>query len=116
VRLHLVDGTYELYRAHYSKRPDRPKKATVGLASSLLSLLDDAKEAVTHVAVAFDAQRLGALVQRDRGVGTIGKKHHDLAGAILRLENRAEEMVGAEIRHPGQRAAHDVTALDPASP
>ena len=54
VRLHLVDGTYELYRAHYSKRPDRPQKATVGLASSLLSLLDDAKEAVSHVAVAFD--------------------------------------------------------------
>ena len=54
MRLHLVDGTYELYRAHYSKRPDRPRKATVGLASSLLSLLDDAKEVVTHVAVAFD--------------------------------------------------------------
>lgn len=54
VRLHLVDGTYELYRAHYSKRPERPRKATVGLAASLLALLDDAKEGVSHVAVAFD--------------------------------------------------------------
>jgi 5'-3' exonuclease len=60
VRLHLVDGTYELYRAHYSQRPDHrapggwDAKATVGVVSSLLSLLHEAEEAVTHVAVAFD--------------------------------------------------------------
>jgi 5'-3' exonuclease len=54
VRLHLVDGTFELFRAHYSRRPDRPLKATVGVAESLLTLLADRGEAVTHVAVAFD--------------------------------------------------------------
>jgi 5'-3' exonuclease len=54
MRLHLVDGTYELYRAHYSKRPDRPLKATVGVVGSLLALLHDSAEAPTHVAVAFD--------------------------------------------------------------
>ena len=59
-RLHLVDGTYELFRAHYSKRPDHrapagwDAKATVGVAASLLSLLSEAAEAVTHIAVAFD--------------------------------------------------------------
>src|SRR3954469_23192852 len=59
-RLHLVDGTYELYRAHYSPRPDHrapagwDAKATVGVVSSLLALLHDAAEAVTHLAVAFD--------------------------------------------------------------
>ncbi len=58
-RLHLIDGTYELYRAHYSRRPGhtaggRDLKATVGLAASLLALLHDAGEAVTHVAIAFD--------------------------------------------------------------
>ncbi|MES1209910.1 MAG: 5'-3' exonuclease H3TH domain-containing protein [Pseudomonadota bacterium] len=59
-RLHLVDGTYELYRAHYAKRPDHrdpsgaDRKATVGVVSSLLALLHDADEAVTHIAVAFD--------------------------------------------------------------
>jgi len=58
--LHLVDGTFELFRAHYSKRPGHrapggaEAKATVGLASSLLALLDDPGESVTHVAVAFD--------------------------------------------------------------
>ncbi len=59
-RLHLVDGTYELYRAHHSPRPDhrtpggKDAKATVGLVSSMLALLKDAAEAVTHIAVAFD--------------------------------------------------------------
>jgi 5'-3' exonuclease len=60
VRLHLVDGTYELFRAHYSPRPDhyapsgRDAKATVGVVESLLALLHDAEEAVTHLAVVFD--------------------------------------------------------------
>ncbi len=59
-RLHLVDGTFELFRAHFSKRPGhrapsgREAKATVGLAGSLLALLQDEREAVTHLAVAFD--------------------------------------------------------------
>ena len=59
-RLHLVDGTYELFRAHFSKRPEHlaadgtPAKATIGLAESLLALLDDPDERATHVAVAFD--------------------------------------------------------------
>ena len=60
MRLHLVDGTYELYRAHYSPRPGhegptgQDLKATVGVVSSLLALVHDEGEAVTHVAVAFD--------------------------------------------------------------
>src|SRR3954462_8935054 len=60
MRLHLVDGTYELFRAHFSKRPDHATpegvqgKATLGLVSSLLQLVADPKEHVTHLAVAFD--------------------------------------------------------------
>src|SRR2546428_6471238 len=54
MRLHLVDGTFELFRAHYSKRPAQPLKATRGLAQSLLALLANPVEQVTHVAVAFD--------------------------------------------------------------
>ena len=59
-RLHLVDGTYELFRAHFAPRPEhrrpdgRDAKATVGVVASLLSLLHDPDEAVTHIAVAFD--------------------------------------------------------------
>ncbi|TMA41834.1 MAG: flap endonuclease [Deltaproteobacteria bacterium] len=54
MRLHIVDGTFELFRAHYSKRPAHPLKATRGLAQSLLALLANPAEQVTHVAVAFD--------------------------------------------------------------
>src|SRR5213595_3154043 len=60
MRLHLVDGTYELFRAHYSNRPPHvgpdgsDKKATVALASAMLALLHDQEEAVSHIAVAFD--------------------------------------------------------------
>jgi 5'-3' exonuclease len=60
VRLHLIDGTYELFRAHYSKQPARNDstgrdiKATVGVVGSLLGLLADHEERPTHLAVAFD--------------------------------------------------------------
>jgi 5'-3' exonuclease len=61
VRVHLVDGTWELFRAHYAKRPGhrdpkgRERKATVGVVYSMLRLLEtDEKEAATHVAIAFD--------------------------------------------------------------
>jgi 5'-3' exonuclease len=54
MRLHLIDGTFELFRAHYSKRPAHPMKATRGLVQSLLGLLANPIEQVTHVAIAFD--------------------------------------------------------------
>ena len=59
-RLHLIDGTYELYRAHFAPRPEHrapegwDAKATVGVVASLLALLNDPVEDVTHIAVAFD--------------------------------------------------------------
>ena len=58
-RLHLIDGTYELFRAHFSKRPGysvggRDLKATLGLSTSLIALLHDEEERVTHAAIAFD--------------------------------------------------------------
>jgi 5'-3' exonuclease len=57
VRVHLVDGTYELFRAFYgapaSRAPDgREVGATRALLRSLLSLLK--QDDVTHVGVAFD--------------------------------------------------------------
>jgi 5'-3' exonuclease len=57
MKIHLVDGTYELFRAHFGappkKAPDgREVGATLGLLRSMLLLLSD--PAVTHLAVAFD--------------------------------------------------------------
>jgi len=57
VEVHLVDGTYELFRAHYGAPGARAADgreigASRGLARSLLGLVRN--EGATHVAVAFD--------------------------------------------------------------
>ena len=57
MRIHLVDGTYELFRSFYGapgkKAPDgREVGATLGLLKSLLSLI--VKSGATHIACAFD--------------------------------------------------------------
>jgi len=57
VNVHLVDGTFELFRAHFgapsATSPDgREVGATRALMRSLAGLLDEA--GTTHVAVAFD--------------------------------------------------------------
>jgi 5'-3' exonuclease len=57
LKVHLVDGTYELFRAHFGAPPaqdeaGRPIGAVRGLVASLRSLLRERD--VTHVAVAFD--------------------------------------------------------------
>ena len=57
VTVHLVDGTYELFRAFFAVPSQRTEAgvevgATRGLLSTLLSLLERAQ--VTHIACAFD--------------------------------------------------------------
>jgi 5'-3' exonuclease len=57
MQIHLIDGTYELFRAHYGAPPGRAPDgrevgATRGLLRSLWSMLRGGD--VTHVACAFD--------------------------------------------------------------
>ncbi len=57
MKIHLVDGTYELFRNYYGAPPKkavdgREVGAAVGLLRSLIALL--AQPGVTHVAYAFD--------------------------------------------------------------
>jgi 5'-3' exonuclease len=57
MKVHLVDGTYELFRAFYGVPPSRdrtgrPVGAVRGLLATLVSLLRERD--VSHVAVAFD--------------------------------------------------------------
>lgn len=55
MRVHLIDGTYELFRQHYGTvarhETPPPFAATIGVLSSTLQLL---REGATHVAVASD--------------------------------------------------------------
>lgn len=58
IQVHLLDATYELFRAHFAPRPQRydasgnPASATIGLLESTLYLLRD--EGVTHLGCASD--------------------------------------------------------------
>ena len=58
MRVHLVDATYELFRAYHAPRPPvrgrggMPLTAVAGLVGTLLALLGD--EGATHVACAHD--------------------------------------------------------------
>lgn len=58
MQVHLLDATYELFRAHFAPRPQRfdaagrPASATIGLIESTLYLLRD--EGVTHLGCASD--------------------------------------------------------------
>lgn len=61
MRLHIVNGTQELLRAHVSTRPPHRSpngldlKATAGFIAALVSLMEDPREDVTHIAVALDS-------------------------------------------------------------
>ena len=74
MKIHLVDGTYELFRAHFGAPPKKSQSgqevgATNGLIRSMLLLLSDPE--VTHVAVAFD-HVIEVLVEDDcGGIGNV---------------------------------------------
>jgi 5'-3' exonuclease len=59
VKVHLVDGTYELFRQHFGSanrrgetdRPAGPYDATIGVLTSTLQLIEDG---ATHIGVASD--------------------------------------------------------------
>ena len=58
-KVHLVDGTYELFRSHYGQPPriapdGMPVSAVRGLIQTLLSMLK--MNQTTHIAVAFDSE------------------------------------------------------------
>ena len=58
MRLHLLDGTYELFRAHFGRKDKVPGpegadiRATLGILESTLALLREPD--VTHLAASFD--------------------------------------------------------------
>ncbi len=98
MRVHLVDGTYELYRAHFAPRPPhqgpdgRDLKGSLGVAQSLLALLADQREAVTHIAVAFDnpirsfRNDLFAAYKSDEGVpDELRSQFDDVEAAVAAL-------------------------------
>lgn len=124
MRLHVVDGTYELYRAHYSRRPEhtspsgQPVKATLGFVWSMLALLHDPEEAVSHIAVAFDnpiasfRNRLYAGYKSDAGVPPVLRAQFDLVEEASRrlgmtvwsmVEHEADDALATAAARWGQQ-------------
>lgn len=59
MKIHLVDGTYELFRNHFGAPPrqapdGREVGATLGLLRTLYAMLSTTTAPVTHLGVAFD--------------------------------------------------------------
>jgi 5'-3' exonuclease len=109
MRVHLVDGTFELFRAHYAPRPShaaadgRDVKATVGVMRAMAALLDESAEAVTHLAVAFDnpivsfRNRLFPAYKSDEGVEPALRWQFDLVElAVAALGVQVWRMVDFE--------------------
>jgi 5'-3' exonuclease len=113
IRVHLVDATYELFRAFYSPRPTvyapdgQDVGAVAGLLYSLLSLLRD--EGATHVGCATDhvirsfRNRLYAGYKTEAGVPV------ELLGQFT-LAERAMEALGLVVWPEVEFEADDALA------
>ena len=93
MKIHLVDGTYELFRAHFGAPPKKSLSgqevgATLGLIRSMMLLLNNPE--VTHVAVAFDhviesfRNKMYAGYKSSAGVDTVILNQFPLAKAAVK--------------------------------
>jgi 5'-3' exonuclease len=95
MELHLVDATYELFRAHYAPRPPvhgrdgMPLGAVAGLAGTLLALVRD--EGATHVGCAHD--RVIRSFRNERWLGY--KSEVGVPAELLAQFPAAEEAITA---------------------
>jgi 5'-3' exonuclease len=112
MKLHLMDGTYELFRAHFGS-PSRTSPAgqevgaTYGIVASTLALL--AEPGVTHVAAAFDT-----VIESFRNEVFPGYKTGDGIDAELRdqfdLAERALAAIGVTVWSMREFEADDALA------
>ena len=107
--LHLIDGTYELFRAHFGSPPRQTPQgwdigATHGILSSTLRLLDEPD--VTHVGAAFDTViesfRNDVFAGYKTGEGTPPELH-----AQFPVAERAMEAIGVTVWSMIEQEADD---------
>ncbi len=107
--LHLIDGTYELFRAHFGSPPRQTPEgweigATHGIIASTLRLLDEPD--VTHVGAAFDtiieSFRNDMFAGYKTGEGTPPELH-----AQFPVAERAMESIGVTVWSMIEQEADD---------
>lgn len=92
IKIHLIDGTYELFRAYFAMPPlaapdGKPIGAVRGLLRTLLMLLR--QDDVSHVACAFDHEVLSFRNQLFDGYKTGEGTPEDLAAQFALAEQAA---------------------------
>ena len=107
--VHLIDGTYELFRSHFGAPPRQTPQgweigATYGVVSSTISLLSE--DGVTHVGAAFDTViesfRNEMFVGYKTGEGTPPELH-----AQFPVVERALEALGVTVWSMIEQEADD---------
>ena len=112
MKMHLVDGTYELFRAYFGAPPGlapdgRPIGAVAGLIRTLLSLLR--QDDVTHVGIAFDHVIESFRNKMFDGYKTGDGLPEDLLGQFC-LAERAAEALGLVVWPMTEFEADDAIA------
>jgi 5'-3' exonuclease len=120
--VHLVDGTYELFRHFYGLRrfvkgPDRPLGAVVGVLQSVLEIIEQGE---THVGVATDhviesfRNELWAGYKTSAGIEpALFAQFHPLEAALVAMGVTVWPMVELEADDALASAAH-IADADPA--
>jgi len=113
VRLHLLDGTYELFRAHFGRKESVPAsdgrdiRATLGIMESTLGLLRE--PGVTHLAAAFDTVIESFRNEMFAGYKTSAGMDPELLGQFP-LAEEALEAIGVVVWRNIEHEADDAIA------
>lgn len=113
MRLHLLDGTYELFRAHFGRRDVVPGpngtdiRATLGILESTLALLRE--PGVTHLASSFDTVIESFRNDMFAGYKTSAGMDAELLGQFS-LAERALEAIGVVVWRNIEFEADDALA------
>ena len=113
MRLHLLDGTYELFRAHFGRRDVVPGpngtdiRATLGILESTLALLRE--PGVTHLASSFDTVIESFRNDMFAGYKTSADIDAELLGQFS-LAERALEAIGVVVWRNIEFEADDALA------
>ena len=90
MQVHLIDGTYEMYRQHYGSairdREPPPFAGTIGVLSSTIQLL---AEGATTVAYSYIGPALTEPVYRK---GTIGRAKDDLEATAFKIADKLKDI------------------------
>ena len=115
MEVHLIDGTYELFRQHFGyarrRKHPTPYDATVGVLTSTLQLLRDG---ATHVAVASDHVIESFRNDLWAGYKTSAGMPPELLAQIAPCEEALEAMgvtVWAMVEHEADDALASAAAL-----